>query len=475
MSGNLAPVLKPKYFNAGGTAALAGGKLYSFAAGSATPLVTYTDSTLGTPNTNPVVLDANGEASVWLDPTLNYKFILQDSSGVQQWSVDQVAGAPGSALFVPQWSTNVSYSAGNVVADASGEGILYVSLTNGNLGNALTSAANWRVYDGKVRTVTSNTSLLVTDSLIRSNTTAGALTHTLPACSTTPIGKEIEIKDVGTGGNATTFKGNGTDTIDGNVTADFTLLQYNYARVKNNGTSWDIIARYPHKKRTYQVFSTNGTFTWTRPAGCTQIDVEAYGAGAGGGGADGGGGTGAGAGGGGGGGGYAFVRLPLSTFSAATADVTVGNGGGGGTASGGGNGNDGGLSKFQAISAGTVYAQAAGGSAGIGDAAPQATDGFTEVAGAGGAGTTGTLLVTGQPGMPGLALGTNSSGGGGMGGRGAGPSGGGGGQTIAGNSAGTAGAQPGGGGSGANVSASATDRAGGSGGVGMVIVWEDYG
>jgi hypothetical protein len=76
---------------------LAFGKLYSYAAGTTTPQATYTDSTQGTPNTNPVILNSRGECALWLDPTLSYKLLLQDSNGVQiaGWPVDNINGAIG--------------------------------------------------------------------------------------------------------------------------------------------------------------------------------------------------------------------------------------------------------------------------------------------------------------------------------------------------------------------------------------------
>lgn len=65
---------------------LAGGLLYTYKAGSDDPKATYTDFTGNTANANPVVLDANGEASVWLRGI--YKMVLKDAQGVQQWAVD---------------------------------------------------------------------------------------------------------------------------------------------------------------------------------------------------------------------------------------------------------------------------------------------------------------------------------------------------------------------------------------------------
>lgn len=88
---NLLPVLRQRYFDADGNP-LAGGKLYTYQAGTTTPQATYTDSTGSTPNANPVVLDANGEATLWVDPELSYKFVLKTSADVTQWTVDNVVG-----------------------------------------------------------------------------------------------------------------------------------------------------------------------------------------------------------------------------------------------------------------------------------------------------------------------------------------------------------------------------------------------
>jgi hypothetical protein len=54
----------------------AGFQLFTYIAGTSTKQTTWTDSTQLVSNTNPIVLDANGAAYVWLDPTLIYKYVL---------------------------------------------------------------------------------------------------------------------------------------------------------------------------------------------------------------------------------------------------------------------------------------------------------------------------------------------------------------------------------------------------------------
>lgn len=95
MTAQLAPTPIQKFFDNNGNP-LFNGKLYSYVAGTSTPQATYTDSTMGTQNTNPVILNARGEANVWLDTTLSYKLVLQEANGTQIWAVDNI---PGNGVF----------------------------------------------------------------------------------------------------------------------------------------------------------------------------------------------------------------------------------------------------------------------------------------------------------------------------------------------------------------------------------------
>jgi hypothetical protein len=81
---------------------LTGGKLYTYAAGTTTPIVTYTSNTGVTPNTNPIILDAAGRVpqQIWLTPNLLYKFVLYDASDVLVWSEDNIPGAADLDGFI---------------------------------------------------------------------------------------------------------------------------------------------------------------------------------------------------------------------------------------------------------------------------------------------------------------------------------------------------------------------------------------
>jgi hypothetical protein len=99
----LTPAPKMQFFDINGDP-LVGGKVYTYEAGTTTPLTTYTDNTGNSVNPNPVILNARGEASIWLGAGI-YKFRLTDANDVELWTVDYIA-APISGVS-PALSGNV--------------------------------------------------------------------------------------------------------------------------------------------------------------------------------------------------------------------------------------------------------------------------------------------------------------------------------------------------------------------------------
>lgn len=85
----LTPSAKQQFFSDAGVP-LVGGKVYTYAAGTSTPLATFQDSTGLVSNTNPIILDSRGEANIWLSPSLAYKFVLKDSNDSTIWTVDNI-------------------------------------------------------------------------------------------------------------------------------------------------------------------------------------------------------------------------------------------------------------------------------------------------------------------------------------------------------------------------------------------------
>ncbi len=86
---------------------LNGGSLYSYAAGTVTPLATYTDNSGATPSTNPIVLNSVGAANIWIS-TSAYKFVLKDSNGVTQWTVDNVSYLNPASITGPLLAASVA-------------------------------------------------------------------------------------------------------------------------------------------------------------------------------------------------------------------------------------------------------------------------------------------------------------------------------------------------------------------------------
>jgi hypothetical protein len=114
---NLVPQGKQYYETSAGIP-LVGGKLYTYDAGTSNPRTTYQDAPGATPNANPVILDARGEATIfWAG---NYKVILRDSLDNLIWTQDNVSSfvtltydriAAEAAVTI----VNFAYPPGNVL------------------------------------------------------------------------------------------------------------------------------------------------------------------------------------------------------------------------------------------------------------------------------------------------------------------------------------------------------------------------
>lgn len=92
----LMPVAMQQFFTEDGLP-LALGKIYSYQAGTTTPLATYTDSDGSAANTNPIILDAGGFANIWLLGQA-YKIVAHDSDDVLVWTQDNVSAVSQTQL-----------------------------------------------------------------------------------------------------------------------------------------------------------------------------------------------------------------------------------------------------------------------------------------------------------------------------------------------------------------------------------------
>jgi hypothetical protein len=97
---------------------LAGGFVFTYLAGTSIQQATYTDSTGATLNPDPVVLDAGGFASIYLTNATSYRFVVQNSLGVQQYVADNVRLV--SSAQVGGSNTQVQYNCTGTFCGSSG-------------------------------------------------------------------------------------------------------------------------------------------------------------------------------------------------------------------------------------------------------------------------------------------------------------------------------------------------------------------
>lgn len=67
---------------------LASGKVYTYYAGTSTPVALFTASDKSTSATNPLILDGNGKAQVWADG--RYKFVVKTAADVTLYTLDNL-------------------------------------------------------------------------------------------------------------------------------------------------------------------------------------------------------------------------------------------------------------------------------------------------------------------------------------------------------------------------------------------------
>ena len=107
-----------------------GAQLFFYASGTTSPLRTYSDPLLTTPNTNPVVANAAGVfPAIFLSG--NYKIVLEDYLGDQIWTADPVlgelSGGSGSAVL------SISNSDGTLtISPTVGSAVASINLAHAN-------------------------------------------------------------------------------------------------------------------------------------------------------------------------------------------------------------------------------------------------------------------------------------------------------------------------------------------------------
>lgn len=202
----------PQFFANDGTV-LAGGKLYTYAAGGTTNQATYTTSGGGVANTNPVVMDSAGRpvsGGIWL-AAASYRFDLFTSAGVLVWSVDNVTG---SAL-----STITTAAANKVYAGPTGGASTtpaFRSLVAADIPSLTTVYADAALDN--LASVSINTSLLAQTG-VDLGSTAKPFRHAYLWGSGTFGTTSLKLTGTPTGARVWTFPDT-TDTVVGKATTD---------------------------------------------------------------------------------------------------------------------------------------------------------------------------------------------------------------------------------------------------------------
>lgn len=180
----------PQFFDSTPTV-YSGGALHFYAAGTSTPLDTYSDAALLTANTNPVVLNSAGRSAVDIYlQDLAYKVVLKDADGSTIWTADNftgrdeklvaktltgsgsptgvVAGTAGSASILPDFYWDYTNS------------ILYVCTTTGTALTAVWTAVNASASTPAVPTPQGRLTLTSGTPVLAADVVAGTAVYYTP-------------------------------------------------------------------------------------------------------------------------------------------------------------------------------------------------------------------------------------------------------------------------------------------------------
>jgi len=182
---------------------LASGLIYSYVAGTSTPLATYEDVNGDSANTNPIVLDTSGFATIFLLPTLYDLFVCP--------AADPVPLTPTAEL--------------------------YSRLGVGNPGQIF-AASYGNVQAEGAKGVTLPYAILSSDNSVTIALASGAGAIQFPAATTrssTAGGNGLPLKIYNFSANAATLTAAGADLINGNAT--LTLAAGKVADCDSDGDS----------------------------------------------------------------------------------------------------------------------------------------------------------------------------------------------------------------------------------------------
>jgi hypothetical protein len=210
---------------------LNGGFIYTYQAGSTTPLTTYSDVNGLIPNANPIVLGTDGRptSEIWLTQGYSYKFVLTDSTNNQIQTYDNLYGILQTA---PTVSTSIPTG--------------LIAIWSGSIGSI---PSGWLLCDGTNGTPDLRNSFILgagsTYSVGQTGGSADAITvshtHTITVADNTssgsfPNSSQSSSNFAGPFTQGSAFSGNGAN-VTGNYVTNFSLTHGHTATATSTGTS----------------------------------------------------------------------------------------------------------------------------------------------------------------------------------------------------------------------------------------------
>jgi hypothetical protein len=219
MAVNLSPIGNGQQFFDNTGLPLNGGLIYTYQAGSTTPLATYTDVNGTIANSNPIVLDSSGRppSQIWLTYGFNYKFVVQTSAAVTLGTYDNIYGIIGVATT----STGTTIPTG------------MISLWYGSIGSV---PLGWYLCDGTNGTPDLRNSFIVgagsTYAVGATGGSANAIvvshTHTATSVVTDPSHTHtMNSSTVNSGGDFSVANNAGTGEVTSPATTGITVATTN--------------------------------------------------------------------------------------------------------------------------------------------------------------------------------------------------------------------------------------------------------
>jgi hypothetical protein len=169
---------------------------------------------------SPTIQDMN---SLFYEVTYQLAYILQEGVG--------------------EWDSGTTYFTGSIV---NASGILFKSLQDNNLNQAVTVAAYWAPVGGSIAftapTASSNYTVLSTDSYVSLSALSNTITATLPT-AVGIRGKTYTLQKVDSSTHAITIATASSQTINGVVGATLNA-QYEDLTIISDGANWQVIQAY---------------------------------------------------------------------------------------------------------------------------------------------------------------------------------------------------------------------------------------